>query len=332
MQLRTLLKHLDLTTLQLLRSIRQDGTLTRAADREAIAVSAASKRLQELEQALGVPLFVRESKGMTCTFAGEMVLYHASEMISSAQRIAAALSEQGARARKTVRIAANLSAIIQFLPEDLHRFIELHPAIHIELSEMPNTGVLQAVRSGAADLGICVRSDVDDDCVHCYPYCRDRLVLVAPRGHALARQGSIAFAATMDADHIGLQSDSWINRRVQRAASAAGYKLKMRAQVSGFDALCRMVHAGLGVGLMPYDVYCSIGQPLGLAAVDLDDSWAVRELQVAVSSSPSMSCATAALLEHLRLAARDTSRETDGAEFGLPVPLPGSDAMLGALA
>ncbi|NML31727.1 LysR family transcriptional regulator [Paraburkholderia antibiotica] len=336
MQLKTLLKHLDLTTLQLLLSIHQHGTLTHAARREAIAVSAASKRLHELEQALGEPLFLRERSGMTLTLAGEIVLMHAREMISSAQRINAELSERGLREHRTVRVAANLSAIIQFFPDDLNRFMELHPDIQIKLNEMPSSNVLQTIRDGNADLGICTNPDFMDECTHLHPYRRDRLVLIARSTHPLAQRPSVSFVDTLDTDYVGLQSDCWVNRRCQRAASAVGDAFKVRVQVSGFDALCRMVQAGVGVGLVPYEVFRSIGQPLGLVAVTLDDAWAVLELQIAVPRSQPMSVQTAMLLDHLRRTARDEPSGTGDAPCRLPPPaarmLHRHDALRGAAA
>jgi DNA-binding transcriptional LysR family regulator len=58
---KSLIRRLDLMTLQLFVAVHEEGTLTRAAAREAIAVSAASKRLMELEEALGISLFVRQA-------------------------------------------------------------------------------------------------------------------------------------------------------------------------------------------------------------------------------------------------------------------------------
>jgi DNA-binding transcriptional LysR family regulator len=175
-----------------------------------------------------------------------------------------------------------------------------------------------------------------DDCVTLHPYRRDRLVLVAPRGAAIAQRASLPFVDTLDSDYIGLQSDCWVSRRSQRAASEAGYTLKMRVQVSSFDALCRMVQAGVGVGLVPYEVFRAIGEPLGLVAVQLDDAWAVLELQIAVPRCPAMSADTAMLLEHLRHAARDAASGAGKAAFRLPpssarLP-PRHDPMMGAAA
>ncbi|OLL31077.1 hypothetical protein BTH42_12725 [Burkholderia sp. SRS-W-2-2016] len=345
MQLKTLLKHLDLTTLQLLLSIHQHGTLTQAARREAIAVSAASKRLHELERALGEALFVRERSGMTLTRTGEILLRHARDMILSAQRLNSELGECGAHAPQPVRVAANLSAIIQFFPDDLNRFMAAHPCVHIKLNEMPSSSVPQTIRDGNADLGICTNPDLADAGVELHPYRRDRLVLVTRGDHALARCASVPFVDTLDTDYIGLQGNCWVTRQSQRAASAAGRTFKARVHVSGFDALCRMVQAGVGVGLVPYEVFRAIGQPLGLHAVALDDAWAVLQLQIAVPRGQPLSGDTALLLDHLRRVGRDAdagpadaplrllSPASSASPASAPARLPQRhDAMLGAAA
>lgn len=327
MQLKTLLKHLDLTTLQLLLSIHEHGTLTQASHREAIAVSAASKRLHELEDVLGEPLFVRERTGMTLTHAGEIVALHAREMIGSAQRMNSDLNERRSRAHKTVRVAANLSAIIQIFPDDLNRFMAVHPGIQIKLNEMPCGAVLQSVRDGNADLGICANPDLADDCVDIHPYRRDRLVLIAPSGSPLAQRTHIPFADTLDIDYIGFQNDSWVNRRSQRAANAVGRRFSVKVQVTGFDALCRLVHAGMGIGLVPYQVFRAIGQPLNLICVTLDDAWTEIESQIIVPRNQPLSVETSMLLEHMRLAAQH--EQSGGGEAALRLRPPAAQMPIG---
>lgn len=296
-----LLRRLDLTTLQLLLAIHEEGTLTRAAEREAIAVSAASKRLLELEQALGVALFVRKARGMDLTPAGETLLTHARRMLLSVDKIGAELDEHALGVRGYVRMVANLSAIVEFLPEDLRAFLQQHELVKLDLEERPSGSVVRGVEDGWADIGIC-SGDVDTRELHSQLYRRDRLVLVMRDDHRLAGRGRVGFADTLDCDHIGLHAASSINSRSQLAAHAAGKPLKMRIHVPGFDAVCRMAQVGMGLGLIPHDVFVAIGRPLGLVAVTLDDDWAERELRIVVRDVKGLSGVTQALFDHLRAA------------------------------
>jgi DNA-binding transcriptional LysR family regulator len=299
MQLNNLIRRLDLVTLQLFVAVHEEGSLTRAAAREAIAVSAASKRLNELEGALGSPLFLRQARGMRLTPAGETLLHHARRMLFNLEKIGLELGEHLQGVRGYVRMLANLSAIIQFLPEDLAAFSADHAQIKVDLEERPSNGVVQGLLDGVADLGIC-SGDSDTRNLHAVRYKRDQLVLVVRQGHPLADLAQVAFAETLDNDFVGLHSASSINMRTVEAARRAGKVLRLRIHVPSFDAVCRMVQADMGVGILPRKAFELFGGALGLRAVALSDDWAERELLLVARELEALSPVSRLLFEHLR--------------------------------
>jgi DNA-binding transcriptional LysR family regulator len=308
MALNNILRRLDLTSLQLFLAIHEEGSLTRAAEREAIAVSAASKRLADMEGALGMALMVRTARGMTLTPAGESLLTHARRILLSVDKIGQELAEHAQGLRGYVRMVANLSAIVEFLPEDLRAFLNLHEQIRLDLEERPSGDVVKGVEDGFAEIGIC-SGDTDTRDLHSHLYRRDRIVLVMRHDHALAGRGRVPFADTLDFGHVGLHADSSINKRTHLASRASGRPLKTRIHVPGFDAVCRMAQVGMGLGVIPYEVFTAIGQPLGLVAVGIDEPWAERELRIVVREEKGLSPVTRALLAHLG-AAEERSRLT----------------------
>ena len=301
MKLNNLLRRLDLTTLRLFVSIQEEGTLTRAANREAIAVSAASKRLVELEEALGVPLFIRNARGMALTPAGETLLTHARRMLLSVEKIGLELAEHAQGVRGYVRMVANLSAIVEFLPEDLRAFTLLHDQVKLDLEERPSASVVKGVEDSWADIGIC-SGDVDTHDLQAIPYRHDRLVLVMRDDHPLAGKREVEFAETLSYDYIGLHAESSINVRAHLASHSAGKSLKLRIHVPGFDAVCRMAQAGMGIGVIPDGVYQAIGSQLGLVSVPITDTWSHRELKLVVRDADALTPASKALHDHLRMA------------------------------
>lgn len=299
---KSLVRRLDLITLQLFVAVFEEGTLTRAANREAIAVSAASKRLMELEQVLGVSLFVRRAKGMDLTAAGETLLHHARQMLFNVEKMGLELGEHSHGVRGYVRMLANLSAIIQFLPEDLRDFSELHPEVKTDLEERPSNGVVQGVLDGVADLGIC-SSDTDTKGLPGVTYRHDKLVVLMPADHPLAARESLAFAETLGSDYVGLHAASSINMRTHAAAREAGRMLRLRIHVPGFDAMCRMVQAYMGIGILPHKAYELFGRALGLHAVPLTDAWSNRSLILVVRDEAVLSPVSRLLFDYLRMAA-----------------------------
>lgn len=315
MKLNNLLRRLDLTTLRLFLSIQEEGTLTRAANREAIAVSAASKRLVELEEALGVSLFIRQARGMALTPAGETLLTHARRMLLSVEKIGLELAEHAQGVRGYVRMVANLSAIVEFLPEDLQAFTLLHDQVKIDLEERPSSNVVKGVEDSWADLGIC-SGDLDTHELQATLYRHDKLVLVMRDDHPLASRQEVEFAETLSFDHIGLHADSSINTRTHLASNSAGKTLKTRIHVPGFDAVCRMAQAGMGLGVIPHGVYLAIGSQLGLISISLTDAWAQRVLNLIVRDVAALTPTSKALHDYLRVA------ETRAEEKSLAVPAP----------
>ncbi|NWA00698.1 LysR family transcriptional regulator [Pseudomonas gingeri] len=296
---KSLIRRLDLITLQLFVAVHEEGTLTRAAAREAIAVSAASKRLMELEEALGIGLFVRQAKGMALTPAGETLLHHARQMLFNVEKMGLELGEHTQGVRGYVRMLANLSAIIQFLPEDLRDFSERHPQVKVDLEERPSNGVVQGVLDGVADLGVC-SCDTDVRGLPSVLYRHDRLVVLMLPDHPLAQRRELAFADTLDSDHVGLHSASSINMRTHAAARAAGKVLRLRIHVPGFDAMCRMVQANMGIGILPLKAYELFGRALGLHAVPLNDEWSARSLILVARDEAVLSPVSRLLFEHLK--------------------------------
>ncbi|WP_122469021.1 LysR family transcriptional regulator [Pseudomonas viridiflava] len=294
-----LIRRLDLVTLQLFVAVHEEGTLTRAASREAIAISAASKRLVELEVVLGIPLFSRTAKGMTLTAAGETLLHHARRMLTEVEKVGIELGEHLQGVRGYVRMLANLSAIIQFLPEDLHDFVLSHSQVKVDLEERPSDGVVQGIIDGVADVGIC-SMDSDAQGLLSVPYRCDQLIVAMRSDHPLANSKEVPFLQTLQYDQIGLHSASSINNRIHAAAKAIGEPLRLRIHVPGFDAVCRMVQANMGIGILPLKAFELFGRGLGLTAVHLSDEWSNRTLMLLVRERDSLSPVSRLLFDHLQ--------------------------------
>ena len=296
---RHLVRRLDLITLQLFVAVHEEGTLTRAAEREMIALSAASKRLNDMEQALGIELFERNAKGMGLTDAGETLLYYAKRILADVEKISIDVGEHLHGVRGYVRMLANISAIIEFLPEDLQAFMASHGQVRINLEERPSAGVVKGIVDGIADIGIC-SADTEIKGLHAVPYRQDQLVVVMRPEHSLAGRERIEFIEALDFDHVGLHADSFINLRTHAAARACGKLLRLRIHVPGFDAVCRMVQADFGLGVLPLKAYELIGRPLGLKAAVLEDDWAVRSMLLVIRDAQALSPVSKLLYAHLR--------------------------------
>lgn len=298
---RSFARRIDLTSLQLFVAVCELGSIGKAAEREFIAASAVSKRLSDLEATLETPLLYRHTRGVKLTPAGESLLHHARSVLFSLEKMQAELSEYADGVRGHVRIHANISAIVQFLPEDLGAFTAAHPQVKIDLEEHLSTEVLRAVQEGAADLGIChVATGGNGRELQTLPYRQDELVLIVPRGHALAQRPALAFEETLDCEHVGLHSNSSIYLAMREAAAAAGRAIRLRIHVTGLDAMCRMIHNGLGVGVMPRRAFTLMHGVGDLECVRLTDAWATRDIRLVARDFSTLPLSARLLVDHLR--------------------------------
>lgn len=298
---RSFARRIDLTSLQLFVAVCELGSIGRAAEREFIAASAVSKRLADLEAAVDTPLLYRHSRGVTLTPAGESLLHHARTVLFGLERMQGELSEYADGVRGHVRMHANISAIVQFLPEDLGAFAQSHSQVKIDLQEHLSPAVLHAVREGTADLGVCHIDSAPgaSDGLQSRAYRSDALVVVAPVGHPLAARPAVRFAEVLDWDIVGLHAGSSINQAMRQAAAAADKPLRQRIQVTGLDAMCRMIDNGLGIGLLPDRAFALMRSMGGLAAVALDEPWAARTLRLVTRDFATLPVAARLLADHL---------------------------------
>lgn len=302
---RSFARRMDLTSLQLFVAVCELGSIGRAAEREFIAASAISKRLADLETTLGTPLLYRHTRGVDLTPAGESLLHHARSVLYSLEKMQGELSEYVDGVRGHVRVHASISAIVQFLPEDLGAFIRQHEQVKIDLEEHLSTEVVRAVQEGAADLGVC-NVAVGTGELQTLPYRQDQLVLIVPQGHALASAGAIDFVQTLDWDHVGLHATSSIYLAMRQAAADAGRSIRLRIHVTGLDAMCRMIHNGLGVGVMPRRAFELMHGVGALACVPLKNDWARRRIALVARDFSTLPVTARLLVDHLTAAPAST--------------------------
>ena len=290
----------DLTDLRLFVAMAEERNLTRGAARAFLAPSSASHRLRRLEDALQTPLFDRQPRGLEPTRAGEALLRHARQVFACIEQMHAELSPYASGIRGQVSLWANTHATHSYLPDDLAGFHKRHPQVSVSLEERTSTEIAMAVAHGEIDVGVLADAGAQGAGVVLWPYRQDRLVLIVPQGHVLAQRASVAFAEVLDQAFVMLHSGSAIHTFTMNAAAALGRHLDVRIQVRSFEAVCRMVGAGVGIGLVPRSAVPRAGLSEPPVVVALDEAWAQRDLQVCVRQGVELSGFASALVQHLR--------------------------------
>ncbi|MET0533563.1 MAG: LysR substrate-binding domain-containing protein [Steroidobacter sp.] len=295
----TLGSRFDLRDLELFVAVADAGSIARAAERSHTVASAVSKRISDLEDGLGCALLLRGAKGVELTAAGNALLARARVLLHQAAQLDDEMRRHASGSRGYVRMFANISAIVEFLPDALASFAQQHPDIHVHLEEHISSDVATAVADNSADLGIVSELPAIDG-LTTVPFRKDDLVVVLKPDHPLASRQSVAFADLVDEPFVGLHAGSSLNRLLARAAMEINHTVNWRVHVTSFDAACAMVAAGLGVGVVPKAATTAYIRSLSLASLTLTDDWAHRQLFLCVRSGAPLHSAAKLLFDHLQ--------------------------------
>ena len=287
----------DLASLALFIRIAETRSITKAASAGHIALAAASRRIAQLEDQFGVQLLYRTARGVELTPAGNALLFHARQMLGKVDEMRAEISDYSKGAKGMVRVQANASALAQYLPRDLADFAAANPAIKLSLEEERSAAIVEAVRSGATDVGI-VMEGAEAPGLELYDYRTDILCAVVPRKHPV-RARKLAFAKLLDHDFVGLEGNTVISQMMLAQAAEAGKPLRLRVQVKSFDVVARLVQAGLGIGVLPEEAADAFAKPMGLRLVLLTDAWARRRMFVCVRQYASLPAPARLLVDSL---------------------------------
>jgi len=301
----------DLTDLRLFLAVLDAGSITHGAAEAGLSLAAASERLREMEAAGKVALLERGRRGVTATAAGEALAHHARIILRQMAQMRGELGEHASGLRATVRVAANTAALTEFLPQRLAPWMAANPRIDIALKERQSAEVARAVASGLVEIGI-LSDAVDTSGLVLRPFAVDRLVVIAPHGHPLATRKRIAFAEILNEQVVGLAGGA-LQEHIDAQAARLGARLKMRVRLRSFDGICRMVAAGVGLGIVPETAARRWGRSLKLARLRLDDAWTTRRLAICIGRDGELTPPARALFAFL----------TPDQSTGSP-PLPGA--------
>ena len=275
--------HFDLVDLRLMVRIAETNGLTRGAEASHMSLPAASTRVKNLEESIGAKLLYRTSQGVTLTPPGQAFVHHARLVLGQIEHLRGDLQSYAKGIKGHLRVFANTTALGEFLPPVLRDYLRSHPDVNIDLRERLSHDIVRAVSEGQTDIGI-VAGAVRTENLETLPYRQDTLLLVVPRGHALAGAGAVAFADTLDLDHVGLHEASAIHAFLRQACDRLHRVLPTRIEVGNFEAACRMVEAGVGVSILPGSAARRHAQTMAIDTVALSDDWSLREMQICMRS------------------------------------------------
>ena len=240
---------MDINQLEVLVTVARERSFSRAAEVLNRTQPAISQAIRRLEAEIGEKLFDRSSKDGTLTFAGEVLLDHARQMLNLRHNAHAAIAEMRDLRHGKVTISANEHTVFYLLPI-VAEFRRLHPLIKIEVQRGVASRIPKQITAREVELGI-ISFAPDDASIRAVPVMTDELVLIVSPRHQLAGRRAVSIKELSEQTFIAHNAPSPYRQRVIEAFEKHKTRLNIAIELPSLEAIKRLVEMGTGVALVP---------------------------------------------------------------------------------
>jgi DNA-binding transcriptional LysR family regulator len=237
---------MDLAALRIFRAVVREGGVTRAAERLHRVQSNVTTRIRQLEDELGVALFIREGKRLHLAPAGQVLLDYSERLLSLADE--ARLAVQDSKPRGIFRLGAMESTAAVRLPATLSEYHRRYPDVILELKTGNPPALASAILAGELDAAL-VTEPVAEAAFEKAPAFAEEPVIVSAAGHpAVARNGKASRTI------IAFEHGCPHRKRLEDWYALRDQMPERTIELGSYHAMLGCVAAGMGVALLPKSV------------------------------------------------------------------------------
>ncbi len=284
---------MDLLLTRSLLAVADSGSVSEAAQTIGLSQPALSRRIQQLEEELGAELLERSRRGVVLTAMGRLVVREGRVLVERYDRLKATVSEHLHLEAGSVRIGGGATAVSHLLPGAIADFRRGHPGVRFQLKEAGSREIEAGVVDESLDLGL-VTLPVHSADLRVQPLYRDRIVLVAGKGHPLAKRKRIGVRALDGQSLIGFEAGSAIRQLIDNALREAGVEMNVVMELRSIAAIMQMVET-MGSLAFVSELGARGGTPLAVHGLRLE-----RQLAVISKRGRPTSPGAKAFAEHLQ--------------------------------
>ncbi len=289
---------MDINQLEVLVTVARERSFSRAAEVLGRTQPAISQAIRRLEQEVGEKLFDRSSKDGTLTFAGEVLLDYARQMLNLRYSAQTALVEMRGLHHGKVTISANEHTVFYLLPV-IAEFRRRHPAIKIEVQRGVASRIPKEITAREVELGV-ISFVPHDDSLRSVPVMTDELTLVVSPNHPFAGKKSVSITELGDETFVAHNAPSPYRQKVIESFDKYKTRLNIAVELPSLEAIKKLVELGVGVALVPRlsaQSEISAGRLVGLSVIEMKLE---RKLNIIYRRNSELSHAAKAFLKIAR--------------------------------
>lgn len=290
---------MHIETLKVFCDIVETRSFSSAAARNFVTQSAVSQQIRMLEQRYGHRLLERTRGNVQVTPAGDILYQASKDIVQRWEDMDARLQAVTNVVAGTIRIATVHSIGLYELSGPLKRYLSDFPEVNLNLEYSRSSKIYDDALKGNIDLGIVAYATKRPGIV-VIPYRQDRLVLVVPPGHALARQKRVAIRKLKDEPFVGFERDIPTRKETDRLLRKHDVDATYVMELDNIETIKRVVEIGRAIALLPEPAVASEVATGNLASVQISDETSLRPLGILHRQGKHFSPAMERFIEYLK--------------------------------
>ncbi len=242
---------MDVRQLEMFRTVAEDGTFTRAAERLRVSQSAISRQVKLLEEELGGVLLHRGARRVSLTPAGELLLKMANRVHRDMQDVVSQISDTHALRRGSLTLAGGMTVCMYILPGVLKKYRKLYPRVDLRVVSEASEFILRKIRTHEVDLALLTLPIVAPD-LEVRPVLREEMVVATAPGHPLARERTVVPSSLGKFPLILYESGSNTRRVLDQFFVEEAVPMNVAMETENVEIIKAMVASGLGITIIPF--------------------------------------------------------------------------------
>jgi DNA-binding transcriptional LysR family regulator len=266
----------NLNDLQAFRAVAELSNFRKAAESLHVSQPAFSRRIEKLEEALGVQLLERTTRRVILTSVGRDFDRKVQQLLDDLDHMLLGIGGVAATRMGEVTIACVPSTVYYFVSQVISRYHERYPKVRVKIFDASANEVLTAVSRSEADFGLNFVGSQEPD-IEFKPLMEERFVAACRRDHPLAKKRRVTWTELAQYDYISVSKASGNRLLLDQALSGLQGRPQGIYETRHVTTMLGLVEAGLGVAAVPSIAMPGADHPL-LVSVPLLDPVVSRKI------------------------------------------------------
>jgi DNA-binding transcriptional LysR family regulator len=260
---------MDIRHLQYVMEVVRYKSFTKAAEALHITQPTISKMIRNLEDELGVEVFVRNGKKVELTDAGHVIYARAQHVLHSFDNLTSELNDLTQLKKGHIRLGLPPMVGAHFFPSVMSQFRQHYPGIILEMVEDGSKKIEAGVGDGTLDMGVVLLPTIEEQFDY-FSFVNENLKLVVHPTHPFSERKQVTLSELALEPFISFREDFALHDRIIAECIRVGFQPRVLYQSSQWDFISEMVAANLGIAMLP-ETICATLDPERMRTISLVD-------------------------------------------------------------